>query len=459
MESNTPNLDYLVAKYNVATPRYTSYPTVPCWDNKRFHVDGWIDAVKATYRNNKDHGISVYIHLPFCESLCTYCGCNTRITKNHQVETPYVDALLKEWKMYRQILGEGVIKISELHLGGGTPTFFASENLHRLIEGIMQGNEMQEGASFSFEAHPANTQRSHLEVLYRLGFKRLSLGIQDFDPKVQFIINRHQTVEDVRHVMDEAREIGYDSINFDLIYGLPLQTKESVRRTIELSMDMSPDRISFYSYAHVPWIKPGQRRFTEHDLPEGKEKLDLYKLGKEMILAAGYRDVGMDHFAKQDDQLFVASDNGTLHRNFMGYADRYTPLLIGLGVSSISDSWSAFAQNVKTVEEYYKIVAEDRLPVVKGHLLSSEDEVLRQYILDMMCRGKVQLNVEDEVQNERLLGRMKPFEEDGFVRVNGLQIKVTPLGKSFLRNICTVFDERLHRRRAKEEKQLFSQAI
>lgn len=457
--NNTTDIDYLIAKYNVATPRYTSYPTVPCWDTEQFHLDGWINALKFNYVNNKEYGISVYIHLPFCESLCTYCGCNTRITKNHAVETPYIDALLKEWTMYKQVLGESAIKISELHLGGGTPTFFEPANLHRLIVGILAGNVVQDDASFSFEAHPANTRREHLEVLYSFGFKRLSLGIQDFDPKVQFIINRHQTIDDVRRVMDEAREVGYESINFDLIYGLPLQTKESVRQTIELSMEMSPDRISFYSYAHVPWIKPGQRRFTEHDLPEGKDKLDLYRRGKEMILEAGYRDVGMDHFAKEDDLLFVASDNGTLHRNFMGYADRYTPLLIGLGVSSISDSWSAFAQNVKTVEEYYNIIAEDRLPVFKGHLLSAEDEVLRRYILDMMCRGEVLLGGKDAIHNERLLDRLLPFEEDGLIAMSHRKITVTPLGRSFLRNICTVFDERLQQRQAKEEKQLFSQAI
>lgn len=451
------NIDRLVTKYNVAVPRYTSYPTVPFWDSDGFDADGWINAVKKSCRQHPKQGISLYLHLPFCESLCTYCGCNTRITKNHQVENPYIDALLKEWNMYKELLGKDALYISELHLGGGTPTFFEPQNLKRLIEGILEDNIVLPHSSFSFEAHPANTLKEHLEVLYGLGFRRLSLGIQDFDPKVQFVINRKQTVEDVWRVMSEAREIGFDSINFDLIYGLPLQTRASVEKTIALSMEMSPDRISFYSYAHVPWIKPGQRRFTEHDLPEGKEKLALYKLGKQTILEAGYRDVGMDHFAKEDDLLFVAADNGTLHRNFMGYADRYTPLLIGLGVSSISDAWSAFAQNVKTVEEYYRILSEDRLPVVKGHLLSKEDEVLRKHILDMMCRDTVQLTEEDVALNDRVLDRLHPFEEDGLVEISGRQISVTTAGRSFLRNICTAFDERLHQR--KEKEQLFSQAI
>ena len=446
----------LIHKYNVAAPRYTSYPTVPFWENDHFNEQDWRLRVSENFKDSKEQGISIYVHLPFCESLCTYCGCNTRITKNHQVEDPYITSLLKEWKMYKEILGNESLKIAEIHLGGGTPTFFQAENLHRLIDGLMEGNQRAEGASFSFEAHPANTTYEHLKTLYDLGFKRLSLGIQDFDEKVQFIINRHQTVEDVARVMKDARAIGYDSINFDLIYGLPLQTAESVRMTIEHSLILNPDRISFYSYAHVPWIKPGQRRFTEHDLPVGEEKLNLYKLGKQMIQEAGFEDVGMDHFAKPADELYKASKNGTLHRNFMGYADRYTPLLIGLGVSSISDAWTAFAQNVKTVEEYHKLIAENKLPVFKGHLLNEEDVLVRKYILDMMCRGKVSLKPHEEI-NIGILDRLQPLQLDGLAEIKGLEVQITEVGKSFLRNVCMAFDVRLQR--TKERENLFSQAI
>lgn len=446
----------LISKYNVAAPRYTSYPTVPFWENEDFSESEWKNNVIARYNQSKAQGLSIYIHLPYCENLCTYCGCNTRITKNHKVEEPYIDSLLKEWEMYRQLLGEESLLIQEIHLGGGTPTFFQPENLQRLISGLLQGNRKTADASFSFEAHPANTTREHLQTLADLGFKRLSLGIQDFDERVQFVINRHQTIEDVSRVMAEARAIGYDSINFDLIYGLPLQTMESVKMTIEASLAMSPDRISFYSYAHVPWLKPGQRRFTEMDLPVGEEKLNLYKLGKTMIQEAGYEDVGMDHFAKREDALFLANANGTLHRNFMGYADRYTPLMIGLGVSSISDAWTAFAQNVKTVEEYHKLIQEGKLPVFKGHLLDQEDVLIRQYILDMMCRGVVNLQPTSTL-NERILPRLQPLQEDGLVVIKGLNITITVIGKSFLRNVCMTFDERLQR--SKERENLFSQAI
>lgn len=449
-------INSLISKYNVPAPRYTSYPTVPFWENDLFGVEEWKTRVARTFADSRENGISIYVHLPFCESLCTYCGCNTRITKNHKVEDPYIHAVLQEWTMYKEVLGGQSLKIAEIHLGGGTPTFFTAENLQRLISGLLDGNVVSDGASFSFEAHPANTTEEHLQILYDLGFKRLSLGIQDFDKKVQFVINRHQTAEDVQRVMEQARRIGYDSINFDLIYGLPLQTMDTVRQTIEQSLLISPDRISFYSYAHVPWIKPGQRRFTEQDLPVGEEKLNLYKLGKQMIQAAGYEDVGMDHFAKKEDALFIASANGTLHRNFMGYADRYTPLLIGLGVSSISDAWTGFAQNVKTVEEYYALLAEGDIPVVKGHLLDDEDVTIRQYILDMMCRGKTVLK-EGQQLNEKIKHRLVPLQLDGLVAVQDNVVQITEIGKSFLRNVCMAFDERLQK--TKERDNLFSQAI
>lgn len=445
----------LIAKYNVAAPRYTSYPTVPFWESDVFDPTVWVSRLKTTYSEAKDAGISLYIHLPFCESLCTYCGCNTRITKNHTVETPYIDYVLKEWELYKAAIDDDII-INEIHLGGGTPTFFGAANLRRLILGLLAGASVKEGASFSFEAHPANTTKEHLQVLYNLGFRRLSLGIQDFDPHVQYIINRQQTVGDVQRVMVEAREIGYTSINFDLIYGLPLQTPTTVRDTIEKALCLAPDRISFYSYAHVPWIKPGQRRFTEHDLPVGQEKLALYMLGKQMIEEAGYKDVGMDHFALPKDELFKAAVSGRLHRNFMGYADRYTPVLIGLGVSSISDAWSSFAQNVKKVEDYYKILDEGRLPVVKGHLLHEEDMVLRRYILDMMCKGRVEMKTGFDL-NATIMQRLGPLEADGLVEYRDEYIAVTEIGKSFLRNICMAFDQRLHQ--SKEREQLFSQAI
>lgn len=449
-------LQALIEKYNVAAPRYTSYPTVPFWDNDHFSPDEWSTRVYHSYQKSKDAGISLYIHLPFCESLCTYCGCNTRITKNHRVEIPYITSLLKEWGMYTAILKDDAPLISEIHLGGGTPTFFAPEHLAKLINGIKAQAQIAKDASFSFEAHPGNTTYEHLAVLYQLGFRRLSLGIQDFDPLVQFTINRKQEVADVQRVMREARTLGYTSINFDLIYGLPKQNLATITDTLKASLKLNPDRISFYSYAHVPWIKPGQRHYTEEDLPRGEEKLALYTAGKKLIQEAGYEDVGMDHFARIGDELFLAFQQERLHRNFMGYADRYRPLLIGLGVSSISDSWDGFAQNVKSVEEYQKLLAQNEIPVVKGHLLDPEDLVIRRYILDLMCKGKTKF-VSGFPFNEAILNRLEVMILEGLVTVEEDIITISPLGKSFLRNVCMQFDLKLQQ--SKGEKKLFSQAI
>lgn len=443
----------LLKKYNVAAPRYTSYPTVPYWDNDGFTKESWVDAITKTHANFKQEGLSLYIHLPYCESLCTYCGCNTRITKNHAVEEPYIAALIKEWGMYAAILGEK-ITIKELHLGGGTPTFFSAQNLDRLIKGILEYAQLAVDAALSFEAHPANTTTEHLQTLFNHGFNRLSLGIQDFDPKVQFLINRFQTPEQVATVTQAARDIGYTSINFDLIYGLPGQTIEGLKKTIEASTLMRPERIAFYSYAHVPWLKPGQRHYTEEDIPVGDEKFALYQLGREMFLASGYSDVGMDHFAVKSDSLFQAIAEDKLHRNFMGYTNQHTHLLIGLGVSAISDSWFAYAQNPKIVEAYLNQIEQGILPVEKGHLMSAIDLDIRKHILDMMCKEKT---FYDEGIPEEVYGRLLPLIADKLISITEKEIKINTKGRSFIRNVCMAFDEKLWLKQPKT--QLFSSSI
>lgn len=439
------NIQELIAKYHVPAPRYTSYPTVPYWDNDFKGVDAWIDAVQFSYKesNTKD-GISLYVHLPFCESLCTYCGCNTRITRNHKVEEPYIQTVLKEWDLYRSLFTDKPV-IKEIHLGGGTPTFFSPANLEALIEGILKDSIVHPQAEFSFEAHPANTTEEHLVSLYKLGFRRLSLGIQDFDPLVQLIINRMQSYEDVRVVTDKAREIGYTSINFDLIYGLPVQTLEGLDKTISQILRLNPDRIAFYSYAHVPWIKPGQRRYTEKDLPSVELKQRLYELGREMLTGGGYVEIGMDHFALKTDSLYKAQEQGHLHRNFMGYTHQYTQLMIGLGVSSISDTGYAFAQNEKKVEDYTARVSQGLIPVFKGHHLTEEDLLFRNHILNIMCKGETTWD-ESTLSNEAFvsgLNRLQTLQEDELIVIEPCQLKVLPQGQRFLRNICMALDARL----------------
>jgi oxygen-independent coproporphyrinogen-3 oxidase len=450
---------YLTEKYNVPAPRYTSYPTMPYWDTDTFALSHWTNSIQWAFAEcNNTSGISLYIHLPFCEDLCTYCGCNTRITKNHGVEVPYIAALLKEWQMYCEIMDDKPI-IREIHLGGGTPTFFNAKNLGLLIAGLLENATIHPQAEFSFEAHPANTTIEHLSTLYDLGFRRLSLGIQDFDPRVQLIINRKQSFEQVQNVTLQARKIGYTSINYDLIYGLPLQTLDSLINTMYTVSALKPDRIAFYSYAHVPWIKPGQRLFTEHDLPDARMKIKLHQIGRSLLKGYGYQEIGMDHFALPGDQLLIAQAKGKLHRNFMGYTNQQTQLLVGLGVSSIGDACYAYAQNVKTVEEYLRLINEDKLPVVKGHILTGEDMIIRKHILNIMCKGATMWNHHAEPCPAIFNGidRLQSLADDGLIELNSWGVKVTELGKPFLRNICMALDERLWA--DKPGTQLFSMAV
>jgi len=446
----------LTDKYRVAAPRYTSYPTVPYWDQAGFSKEKWENRVVTSCRENQD-GLNLYIHLPFCEDLCTYCGCNTRITKNHGVELPYIQAVLKEWQLYLDKLGRKPV-IQEIHLGGGTPTFFSPENLEFLIQGIVSKAVLQVNATLSFEGHPNNTTAAHLIALYSLGFRRISLGIQDFDPRVQSIINRVQSFESVENITHKARELGYESVNYDLIYGLPLQSAEGLSRTIEQVIQLNPDRIAFYSYAHVPWVKPGQRRYTEAHLPSAQLKGELYEMGRTMLTGAGYVEIGMDHFIKPADSLHKAAQKGRLHRNFMGYTEQAGEVMIGLGVSSISDCRTAFSQNVKTVEEYMAILDQGVLPVFKGHLLDETDLKLRRHILNLMCKGYTpwEKSANHDPVMQQIRERLYPLEADGLITCDEYAVQVTNTGKRFLRNICMAFDARLWAKQP--DTQLFSLA-
>ncbi len=446
----------LIRKYNVPGPRYTSYPPVPAWNTTPPSRRQWACEVADTFSHtNATDGISLYIHLPFCESLCTYCGCNTRITVNHQVEKPYLDTLLKEWQLYLQLFDEKP-RIAQLHLGGGTPTFFSPENLQYLIEGIRKTADVLPDAELGFEGHPNNTTKAHLKTLYEQGFTRMSLGIQDFDPVVQKTVNRIQTFETVQAVVREARRTGYTSINFDLIYGLPKQTARSVTETIDKVALLKPERIAFYSYAHVPWVKPGQRSFTEADLPDNETKRHLYELGKEKLQQLGYEEIGMDHFALPEDDLYKAVQQGTLHRNFMGYTPRHTRLMVGLGASSISDSWGAYGQNIKAVEEYQRVVNMGEFPVFKGHILTEEELITRRHISELMCKFYTAWEGANGIPFS-VKHKLKAMAEDGIVAMDAYAIRVLPAGRPFVRNVCMIIDPTL--RQEVEGKQVFSKVI
>ncbi|PRX57629.1 oxygen-independent coproporphyrinogen III oxidase [Flagellimonas meridianipacifica] len=449
----------LIQKYNVPGPRYTSYPTVPYWNLEGFSGKLWKSTVTKVYNENKDEGISLYIHLPFCESMCTFCGCHKRITKRHDLELPYIKAVLREWELYTNLL-EDKPRIKELHLGGGTPTFFSPENLTTLISGILRKGKKTEDAEFSFEGHPNNTTKAHLQALFNVGFKRVCFGVQDYNETVQKAINRIQPFEHVKRVTQWAREIGYTSVGHDIIYGLPFQTLEDVEQTVLMTQELKPDRIAFYSYAHVPWMKGnGQRGYRDEDLPSGREKRAQYEMGKKMLTDYGYSDVGMDHFALPTDNLHVAMVQGKLHRNFMGYTPSKTNLMIGLGVSSISDSWYGFAQNVKSLEEYQNLTSHGLLPIFRGHILNTEDQLIRKHILDLMCRYKTDLNEEENHSEafEQIKQNLKEMVDDGLVKIQSNTIKVTDKGRPYIRNICMAFDLKLHRK--KPETRLFSMTV
>jgi oxygen-independent coproporphyrinogen-3 oxidase len=433
-------LNALIKKYDVPVPRYTSYPTVPAWKTKLFHSGGWEDAVRKCFdETNDSRGISVYIHLPFCESVCTYCACNTRITKNHAVEVPYSRALREEWSHYLRLFGRKPV-IRELHLGGGTPTFFSPEHLRSILEPIIGSGKETSHGKFSFEGHPNNTTREHLQVLYDLGFRRVSYGVQDLDERVQRAIHRIQPAEKVESAVRMSREIGYTSVSFDLVYGLPFQTLESVRSTVKQLISLHPDRIAFYSYAHVPWLKPGQRGYEDADLPSDVEKRALYEAGRSLFLEAGYEDIGMDHFALPADALSMARKEGYLHRNFMGYTTSRSELLIGLGASAISDAKYAYAQNEKKAEEYQSMIASEGNAVVKGHLMSDEDLKIRRAILDLACLGRLQTPLLNELESAEITAQLTVFEEEGLIERSAPGIHITPAGRMFIRNICSAFD-------------------
>jgi oxygen-independent coproporphyrinogen-3 oxidase len=450
----------LINKYNIAGPRYTSYPTVPYWDIATFSLENWELSLKQSFEeSNSKEGISLYIHLPYCESLCTFCGCNKRITKQHSVESPYINAVLKEWSLYTELFDEKPI-IKELHLGGGTPTFFSSENLELLINGIFKEAIRAKNHEFSFEGHPNNTTREHLQALFDVGFTRVSYGVQDYNETVQKAIHRIQPFENVQRATQLAREIGYTSVGHDIIFGLPFQTLDHVKETILKTKALLPDRLAFYSYAHVPWIKGnGQRGFNEANLPSAGLKRAQYELGKELLAEVGYEEIGMDHFALKSDSLHESMVEGKLHRNFMGYTASKTQAMIGLGVSSISDSWYGFSQNVKSIEDYYKHLEDDLIPVYRGHILSKEDLIIRKHILNLMCQFKTSWSSNqlyfDELPDAII--RLQEMEKDGLLVIDKNSIEVTTKGQPFVRNICMAFDVLLQRKQP--DTQLFSMTV
>jgi oxygen-independent coproporphyrinogen-3 oxidase len=445
----------LFSKYDIPAPRYTSYPTVPYWETTPTR-EQWIQHLRQTLQT-AGTSWSMYIHIPYCETLCTFCGCNTTITKDHSKGMPYVEAVLNEWKAYLEAVPELAQKpMKQIHLGGGSPTFLTPKELESLIQGLFSIIKKDEHEfEAGIEVDPRRTTVEQLEVLRKYGFNRISLGVQDFNPEVQRLVNRIQPYDITEKITTESRRLGYESVNFDLIYGLAGQTAESIKNTAELTVKLRPDRIALYSFALVPWIKPQQRLFKDEDLPKAEEKRNLYEIARGILLKAGYLEVGMDHFAWPTDGLAKKMKTQELHRNFMGYTDSRTDVLLGLGVSSISETPYSFHQNEKVIHQYMNLVSQNQIPSFRGHVLTEEDRLHREQILKLMTRSEVDfLNSEQAQEAKTYLSEMA---NDGLVKITDQKLVVTEKGKPFLRNACLFFDARL--RQKWPQTRIFSQSI
>lgn len=430
----------LIDKYNINGPRYTSYPTALALTSD-FAVTKVAETLAAAPK-----ALSLYLHLPFCHKLCYYCGCNKVVTRHQHKADRYLDSLAKEMAMYQPMLGERVV--NQIHLGGGTPTFLTEKQLSRLWELLNQYFTITDAAELSIEIDPRSCSDDKLRHLRELGFNRVSYGVQDFDENVQIAINRVQDTDLIKHQVQLSRELGFDSINLDLIYGLPYQQPQSFAASIEQVIELAPDRVSLFSYAHLPQRFAGQRKIPDSSLPSAPIKLELLQLGITRFSAAGYQFIGMDHFAKVDDELAQAQQQGRLQRNFQGYTTAGQDCMLGLGSSSISQIDGVLWQNAKDLPDYYKAIEKGELPVVKGFSLSADDRLRAALISQVICHFNLDLKAfSEQWKIDDFWGyfgsakaKLQPFIEDGLVEVSATELKVTELGRLWVRSICACFD-------------------
>jgi oxygen-independent coproporphyrinogen-3 oxidase len=452
----------LLRKYDRAGPRYTSYPPAT-----QFRTTGPEDYLQALAESAPDAPVSVYIHIPFCRSPCYYCGCNKIITRNRDAVRQYLNHLRKEMALLRLQSVTYKRPVTQLHLGGGTPTFLDNAELTELVHHTSHYFNLVNADSrdYSIEIDPRTVDRARIELIRGLGFNRLSLGIQDFDPAVQRAINREQRVEDVRELVGHIRTRGFSSLNFDLIYGLPLQTLDSIRMTLDKVIALSPDRISYYNYAHLPERFPAQKAIRNEDLPAPGLKLQMLTQIIDTLTDAGYLHIGMDHFVKAGDSLAVAQAEGRLCRNFQGYSIAKAQDLIGLGVSSISNVGSVFAQNAVQLDQYYRALDANQLPIVKGVVSSQEDALRRDIIQQLSCYRTLDIGALEARYHFRFadhfqdaLPALSQFEQDGLIERDGwTRLRISARGSLLLRNICMVFDAYLQNTGVL--KSVFSRAI
>lgn len=454
--------DQLLERLAVPGPRYTSYPTAPEWSDE-FKEAHALDAYReASLR--PDEPLSVYVHLPFCERLCLYCGCTVEIIQEHRRADRYLDAIARELELVASVLGPRR-KVAQLHWGGGTPTFLELDQLERLHALLKDVFEFEPSAEQSIEVDPHVTTSEQIDLLATLGFNRVSLGVQDLDQHVQKVVYRNQTVDETVQLVNRCRARGMDHINVDLMYGLPGQTVEGFGRTLDLMVELQPDRLAVFGYAHVPWLKPAQRALETIGLPAPSERCNLFGLALNRLVSAGYEVIGLDHFARPDDALCAALRNKTLYRNFMGYTTQAGHDLVGIGMSAIGDVAGRFVQNARQTKAYEEQLSQGHLATIRGLQRSPEDELRRSVILSLMCRMTVDL---DELEREtsrtdlaehfsREWRDLERFAGEGFCELSPRRITVTPTGRLFLRHLAMVFDAYLQERKPAPPR--FSQAV
>lgn len=449
-----------LAKYNRPGPRYTSYPTAPVWNDSFGPVD-----LERVFEEAEaaQTPVSLYMHIPFCESLCLFCACNVVIQKNKNVAPPYLDMLKRETERISHSISKNR-RVVQFHWGGGTPTYLTPEQIEDLFGFTRERFQFAPDCEIGIEVDPRVTSRDHLETIRKMGFNRLSMGIQDFHPAVQKAVHRIQPLEMTRNLLLAARQLGFDSINVDLIYGLPYQTPESFAHTVDQIIGLSPDRIALFSYAHVPWLKKQQGSFVAH-LPEGMAKFEIFRTGLTKFVEAGYLYIGMDHFAKPGDELAISQQNRTLHRNFQGYTTKAGADLYGMGITAISGIQRAYAQNHRDIPSWQKAVTERGLATMRGYHLSDEDLLRRAVISRLLCHTVVlkneisrEFDVDFDEYFAEELRRLESFGEDGLVLLENGEIRATWLGRIFIRNLAMVFDPYLEKQQL-AAKPLFSKTL
>ncbi len=441
----------MIRKYDKPGPRYTSYPTAPHF-NESFTHEHYMDEIVRTNYGENLSDLSLYFHMPYCDTLCYFCGCNMIITRNRTRVGEYIDYMKKEIDLLRSYINSGR-KVKQLHWGGGTPTHLTPDEIHNIASYIHESFTVAEDSENSCEIDPRGLTREHLIALRRNGFNRISMGVQDFNEKVQKAVNRIQPEDLTKQVVDWVKELGFVSLNLDLIYGLPFQTVESFSDTVDKIIALSPDRIAVFNYAHVPWMKKHMALIHVEDIPPAEIKLEILKMTIEKLTSAGYVFIGMDHFAKPDDELAIALREKKLYRNFQGYSTRAGLDLYAFGITAISQLSNIYTQNFKTEKEYYSAIDDEKLPVAKGYKLNDDDHIRRHVIMKLMCDFELDKKAVESLFSLNFdeyfsygLANLNSFIDDGLVTIEGDKIIVTENGKLLIRNIAMNFDGYIERK-------------